>query len=182
MPIYQESGLQITLPDGESFRFQDCSGYKTLSGKNLSEMDFGWWNSTKNSLWLLDVKDYSHLPPTERLPDHLLDNLIKKATDSLLILSAVWFGSVKGQEICSELPLSCRTFPSKPKKLKIVFVLKITNSLLKAELSPLKTRLLARLRGRIALFDINNVTLADHETGIRMGLPIATLPSETNSV
>jgi hypothetical protein len=56
-------------------------------------------------------------------------------------------------------------------------VLKITNSLLKAELSPLKTRLLARLQGRIALFDINNVTLADHETGIRMGLPIATLPS-----
>ncbi|MEQ8969819.1 MAG: hypothetical protein RIE73_05425 [Coleofasciculus sp. C1-SOL-03] len=119
MSIYQESGLQITLPDTERFRFQDCSGYKTLNGKNLSEMDFGWWDSTKNSLWLLDVKDYSHLTPTERLPDYLLENLVNKATDSLLILSAVWFGSVKGQEICSELPLSCRTFPSKPKKLKI---------------------------------------------------------------
>lgn len=175
MAIYQESGLRITLPDGDSFRFQDCSSYKTLSGKNLSEMDFGWWDSTRNTLWLLDIKDYSHLTPSEKLPDHLLDNLINKATDSLLLLSAVWFGSIKGKEIGLELPLSCQSFPSNPRKLKIVFVLKISNTHIKAELSPLKTRLLARLQGRIALFDLNNVTLTDHETGIKMGLPIVTV-------
>ena len=172
MAIYQESGLRITLPDGDSFRFQDCYSYKALSGKNLSEIDFCWWDSTRNTLWLLDIKDYSHLTPSEKLPAHLLENLINKATDSLLLLSAVWFGSLKGKGISSELPISCQSFPQAPQKLKIVFVLKISNSHLKAELSPLKTRLLARLQGRIALFDIKNITLADHETGIKMGLPM----------
>jgi hypothetical protein len=40
MSVFQESGLQITLPVGESFRFQDCPNYQNLKGKNLSEMDF----------------------------------------------------------------------------------------------------------------------------------------------
>jgi hypothetical protein len=79
MPIYEESGLRIELPDGDSFRFQDCSGYKSLSGKNLSEMDFGWWDSAKNILWLLDVKDYSHLTKRERMPEYLLENLIRNS-------------------------------------------------------------------------------------------------------
>ncbi|GAA6620814.1 hypothetical protein NUACC26_066320 [Scytonema sp. NUACC26] len=39
MPIYKESGLRITLPDGYSFRFQDCASYISLKGKNLSEID-----------------------------------------------------------------------------------------------------------------------------------------------
>jgi hypothetical protein len=59
MPIYEESGLRITLPNGENFRFQDFPSYKKLNGKNLSEMDFGWWDATKNTLFLLEVKDYS---------------------------------------------------------------------------------------------------------------------------
>jgi hypothetical protein len=175
MPIYEESGLRIALPDGDSFRFQDCSGYKSLSGQNLSEMDFGWWESAKNILWLLDVKDYSHLTKKEKMPEYLLENLISKAADSLLILSAVWSGTAKGQEICLDLPPSCRTFPRAPKRLKLVFVLKLTKHHRKTDLGPLKTRLSARLKGRIALFDITNVTLADHETALKMGLPISAI-------
>jgi hypothetical protein len=85
MPIFQESGLRITLPDGECFRFQDCPSYKTLNGKNFSEIDFCWWDSTKNTLWLLELKDYSHVTPSEKLPNHLLEKLTNKVTDSLLI-------------------------------------------------------------------------------------------------
>jgi len=172
MSVFQESGLQITLPVGENFRFQDCPSYQNLNGQNLSEMDFGWWDANKNTLWLLEVKDYSHLTPLERLPDHLLDKLINKATDSLLILASVWFGSQKGKEICRDIPGSCHNFPVDPRKIKIVFVLKLTDANIKLQLSPLKTRLKNKLTGRLLLFDVSHVTLTDHETGIRMGLPI----------
>jgi hypothetical protein len=40
MSVFQESGLQITLPVGEGLRFQDSPSYHTLKGKNLSEIDF----------------------------------------------------------------------------------------------------------------------------------------------
>jgi hypothetical protein len=172
MSVFQESGLQITLPVGESFRFQDCPNYQNLKGKNLSEMDFCWWDDNKNTLWLLEIKDYSHLTPLERLPDHLLDKLINKATDSLLILASVWFGSLRGKQICGDLPIFCQTFPVQPKKIKIVFILKLTDTNIKLQLSPLKTRLKDKLIGRLLLFDISHVTLTDHETAIKMGLPI----------
>ncbi len=172
MPIFEESGLRITLPDGESFRFQDCPSYKTLNGKNLSEIDFGWWDSAKQTFWLLEIKDYSHLTPAERLPNYLLEKLTNKVTDSLLILSSIWSGSLQGQEIRAELPTFCHTFPIQPSKIKIVFVLKISNPHLKLELSPLKTRLRDKLGGRLQVFDITHVTLVDHETAIKMSLPI----------
>ncbi len=172
MSVYQESGLQIILPEGDSFRFQDCPSYRTLSGQSLCEMDFCWWDTGENSLWLLEVKDYSRLTPQQRLPDELLDKLINKATDSLLILASVWFGSLKGQQICGDLPLSCRSFPERPKNIKIFFILKLTDQNIKLQLSPLRTRLRTKLIGRLSLFDISNVTLTDHETAIQYGLPI----------
>ncbi|MCD8486186.1 MAG: hypothetical protein LRZ84_05425 [Desertifilum sp.] len=172
MPEYQESGLLISLPDEDSFRFQDNIVYQKLKGKNLAEMDFAWWDTSKSTLYLMDVKDYSHLTPSEKLPEPLLEKLIAKVTDSLMILSSAWIGTGQGQQIKIDLPMSCQTFPLKPKSLKIIFVLKIKNSTLKAELSPLKTRLVNRLQGRLALFDLRNVTLIDHEIAINMGLPI----------
>lgn len=172
MPSYQESGIIIELPDGESFRLQDNPAYQKLKGKNLAEMDFAWWDTSQQILWLLDVKDYSHLTPSERLPDYLLEKLINKVTDTLMILSSVWINSEQGQQIKINLPTSCQTFPLKPHRLKIVFVLKIQNPTLKLSLSPLKTSLVSRLKGRLALFDLNHITLVDHETAIQMGLPL----------
>lgn len=171
MPIYEESGLKINLPDGHSFRFQDNPAYQKLKGKQLSEMDFAWWDTDKNILWLLDVKDYSHLSPREKLPEHLLDNLSKKVTDSLLILAAIWSNSEQGLKLKNYLPLSCQTY----KPLKIIFILKISNKTIKTSLSPLKTKLVNRLQGKLALFDLKNITLVDHEIAEKMGLPLSNI-------
>jgi hypothetical protein len=168
MPIYQESGLMINLPDEQSFRFQDHPAYQKLKGKGLSEMDFAWWDATKNILWLLDVKDYSHLLPAEKLPDYLLAKLSNKVIDSLLIMSAIWSNTQQGLNLKMYLPESCQI----TQPLKIVFVFKITNQTIKASLSPLKTKLVNSLQGKLLLFDLKNVTLVDHEIAIKMGLPL----------
>jgi hypothetical protein len=165
MPIYEESGLRITLPDGECFRFQDCPSYNPLKGKNLTEIDFGWWDSAEDTLHLLEIKDYSGLPASERLPEYLLEKLINKVTDTLMLLASVWFSSLQGQQICSDLPASFHKFPLQPKKIKIVINSDIK---IRDELSPLKVRLKNKLLGRLKLFDIEHITLVDHETALKM--------------
>lgn len=178
MITYRESGLKVTLPTGDSFRFSDCPAYRSLSGASLKEMDFGWWDASRNTLWLMELKDYSRLTPAERLPADLFDGFINKATDSLLMLASVWFRSRKGAEICSDLPISCQSFPSHPKKIKLIFLLKV-NSHQIPELGPLGERVKNRIKGRAALFDIPvaNVTLLDHNTAMSVGLPVKSLSS-----
>jgi hypothetical protein len=169
MPEFLESGLKIILPDDHSFRLQDCQVYKKLSGKNLSEMDFGWYDITKNILLLLEIKEYSELQPEDKLIERLLPKLVDKATDTLLILSSIWSKSAKGQELATDLPVSCQNFPQ---RIKIVFVFNIHNPQLKMILPILKTKLNSRLKGRIALFDLRDITLTDPETAMKMGISI----------
>ncbi|AFY72059.1 hypothetical protein Pse7367_3836 (plasmid) [Thalassoporum mexicanum PCC 7367] len=175
MPDYQESGLNISLPNNQCFRFCDLNTYKGLKGKQLKEVDFCWWDSSRNTFWLLEVKDYSHLTSIEKLPDHLLENLTNKITDSLLILGAAWSGTNKGQNILHELPSTFRIFPMTPHKMKIVCILKLTEHHKKVYLKPLKDNLNNRLAGRVALFDLQRVTLIDHGTASTMGLPITSM-------
>ncbi|MEH2336432.1 hypothetical protein [Nostoc sp.] len=176
MPIYEESGLRITLPDEHSFRLQDCSSYVNLKGNNLSEMDFGWWDSTNDTLSLLEIKDYSHLTPLERLPDHLLEKLINKVTDSVMILASVWSGTLQGQNFYRELPVSCQVFPTHPKKIKVFFIFKISDEIkIKQELTDIRDKLKNKMLGRLMLFDITNLVLVDHETAIKFMGMIATV-------
>jgi hypothetical protein len=148
MTTYHESGLVITLPDGEHFRFQDCQAYKRLSGQFLKEMDFGWWQADKNTLWLIEI--YASLMPEEQLPAHLLDNFVNKATDSLLILAALWAKTNQGLEFASCLPPQIHQFP---KRLKFFFILKIDEVLFNSKIEPLKDELKNRRRDKLALFE-----------------------------
>jgi hypothetical protein len=172
MTDFTESGLTISLPDGYSFRFQDLSAYTKLKGQNLKEVDYCWWDDHTHTFWLLEVKDYSNLTTTEKLPNNLLETLTNKVTDSLLILSAAWSNTNTGNSILSELPTIFQTFPKSPDKMKIVCVLKLLEHHKKVELGTLRTKFKNSLEGRIALFDLKQVTLTDHETAIKMGIPI----------
>ena len=179
MPTYQthlESGLKVTLVDGESFQLGSCQTYIQLKGQNLKEMDFAWWDSTANTLWFLELKDFSGLSLEEQLPDDFVKNLAKKATDVLLMLSSVWVNSAKGQKLCSEIVSFCPVFPTTLRKLKLVFVVKLgPHHQPQVYLDPLQIKLRNYLRGCLSLFDIkiNNVLLIDSSTAISSDLPIS---------
>ncbi len=177
MPVYAEPGFSVALPDWLSFRLQDCESYSTLCGQGLSEMDFGWWeDAPQPTLWLLEVKDYGHLAPEEQLPEHLIPKLVAKATDTLLLLAAAWIPTGRGQDIARWLPEPCRSFPAAPKRLKLVFALRLPPER-RALVPALKDKVNQQLRGRIGLFDLKQVILVDHETAARMGLPITPAPA-----
>ncbi|MDB9528948.1 hypothetical protein PN498_23345 [Oscillatoria sp. CS-180] len=174
MAVYQESGLEVDLPDHQIFRFCDCTAYRRLSSYSLKEMDFGWWDNQASTLWLMELKDYSRLALEDKLPNNLFGNFVDKATDSLMMLAAVWSNSEHGQALGRCLPTPCTSFPQQPHEIKLVFVLKLESQQLLTQLSALSVRLRNRLRGRIALFNMSmtDLILLDHMTAIRAGLPI----------
>jgi len=173
---YRESDLTITLVDGEHFQFESCATYIRLKGQNLKEMDFAWWDSTTNTIWFLELKDYSRLPLIEQLSDGFVEELAKKATDVLLMLSSIWINSLKGQQLCSDILSFCPVFPTARQQLKLVFVVKIgPYHQPQLHLETLQTKLRNDLRGYMSLFDltINDVLLIDPSTAPNFGLPVA---------
>ncbi len=176
MPIYHESGLQITLPDGMTFRFQDIPEYIRLKGQHLKEMDFGWWDTATNTLWLLEVKDYTALSRTDRLPEHLLPVLEAKVVDSLMMFAAIWSGTVAGKKFSAHVPVQLHSFPAAARtssRIRVVIVLKIEKRHIISDLPPLKDKLKEDLQGRISLFDILGVQLLDHHAAGLAGHPIS---------
>ncbi len=157
MKEFFESGLRVTLQVNDCFRFEDITAYRLLSSHHLKEMDFGWIDTEKNILWLLEVKDFTRLQKYERLPETLLP--------------AVWLKTETGASIARNLPLSCHT---KPPHMKIAFVLKLRKRHQKMYLPILRDELKRQLKGVLQLFDIPDLHLVDHNTAEKLlGWPIS---------
>jgi len=165
MRTYKESGLELTLPEGQHFRFTDIPAYKSLSGCHLKEMDFVWIDQGR--LVLLEVRDYSQvtdtltgsdLVPASKQPvPFRFQALLDKVTDSLTMLLAGWAKTNWGQQFVSELPVAAR----QPMPLQIVVAVELPASL-SVHLQGLRDSLNAHLKGRISLADVRTVTLVDY--------------------
>ena len=180
MPNYSESGLIITFPSQDYFRVSDCNTWANkLNSFTLSEMDFGWWDSNKNELCFLEVKDFTQLAhPLAKKPKSplsFIDTFVTKATDMLSLLAGVWINSTEGNNMISELLVTCPNFPRHLCKFKLLFVVKTNDPKAAIWIDLINIKIRNQLKGRVMLFGLNpadDVTLLDHQTAIRQGLPI----------
>lgn len=174
-PIFEESGFKVDLSTVDWFRFSECPGYKEIKGLHLKEMDFGWWDSSSNRLILLELKGVElwsgpgafTTPPHK----HLIDNLRDKITDTLLMLSAAWLQTNKGNEIRECLPASVREFHDLSGLSFIVLVDTPESS--RPLLGVVKDAVNGKLAGKVRLFDVKNVAVLDLIAAQKMGLPVA---------
>jgi len=177
MRTLEESGFRVSVPESDSFRLADLEPYRELSGRHLKEMDLGWWDVPRARLLLLELKGREIWDEFDREREgahaHLLASLETKANDVLLILAAVWSGTETGKRLAALLPPRARAYPG-DKKLKLVFLVD-TPARRRELLGPVKDALRNRLAGRLALFGAAAIVLADDETAMKMGLPVARL-------
>lgn len=162
----EESGLRLGFPAGSVFRFQDLAGYRALCGQSLKEMDFAWRHET--TLYLLEIRDYRDLPQAPFLDDlvpsvkgaapYRFLQLVDKVTDSLLMLLAVWAKTKRSQAMADGLP----DFAKSRIRLRLIIALGLPASL-KIHLGVLRQIVNTRLKGRIALADIDAVSVLDYE-------------------
>ena len=118
----EEPGFRFHPPDTPWFRFADCHAYRKFNNRGIREMDFSYWDEAAGRLVLLELKDY-----TDRsAPSHLVDTLIAKGRDSLIMLKSVWHRDAVGQAaaLSRDLPERFRT----PAETRLLFVLKVSAS------------------------------------------------------
>ena len=180
MPTYSESGLIINLPHQDYFRISDCNAWdKKLKSVSLSEMDFGWWDANTNELYFLEVKDFTQLAHPKakksKSPRSFIDKFVSKATDMLTLLAGIWLKTTEGENMTSNLLVNCPNFPLHFSKVKLFFVVKTNDPNIGIVLDAMNIEIRTQLQGRMMLLNldpVNDISLLDHESAIRRGLPI----------
>lgn len=183
MGVIEESGMRIEYPDSNSFRIGELDAYKRLSGKHLKEMDLGYWDAEKETLWLVELKGESdrllevadeHHKETQTGDESIrlercsrfTHDLMLKTLDTLLIMASIWSGTDEGLNIGEEIPEAIRQYPGHG-NVKLAFVID-TAAERKHLLNILKDHVNTRLEGRLALFNIRRITLVDIDTASRL--------------
>lgn len=105
MPI-TESSITLTFPDNKYFRFEDCNGYKGIQN-NFKEMDACWYDSTIDTLYVVELKDWSSadLSSNEYSKNRILD-LVKKSIDSTCMLLSILLSKPYSVNIQACMPFS----------------------------------------------------------------------------
>jgi len=169
-----ESGFKITVLAATSFRFCESPAYKKISGLSLKEMDVGWWDSSTQSIILVELKGigiWNELYKTiETASGHLVSVIRDKATDTLLMLAAIWTGTKNGNDFKADLPSKIHSYPGEG-NIKLIFLIDTPPSR-RPLLASVKDVVNKGLAGRVRLFGIKSVILVDLETAIKMALPI----------
>lgn len=186
MKEYIESGFLFTFPAATSFRFCDMPPYQKLSGNNLKEMDFGWWDEQTKSIHLLEVKDerilrkFIHQMGTKKKVKKykLTTDFELKIMHSLAILSAVWSGTSKGQDFKRNLPAVIYQYPGEDSI--VISVLIDSSHKRKTNLSPVLDRMkkivIRKLKGCLRLFGVKGVKFYDLQRARYAGIMVNRLP------
>ena len=169
MEPFEESGLRFTPPSSACFRFADCETYRRMNGRQLSEMDVGYWDEPHQAIVLLELKDYASREPARAL----VPKLVAKGRDCLVMLHAVWteLGDT-ARDLRHEMPEAFHM----QQKLRLFFVLKAgAEGISKEALTPMRGQLENAIKAYAELLGIRSlvVLLLDHEGAIRRGLPVS---------
>ncbi|MFQ5673875.1 MAG: hypothetical protein ACE5G9_12345 [Nitrospinales bacterium] len=140
----------------------------------MKEMDIGWWDPTKSTLFLLELKGNEVWQGFDKnkdiAHDHLVKSLKKKATDVLLMLAAVWVKTNIGKKIRPTLPKPIHRYRGDG-SIKIIFLVDTPTSSIPLLLA-VKDAVNKEIAGRVRLFGVKNVTLINFDEAQNSKLPI----------
>jgi hypothetical protein len=168
--MVEESGFVFSPSDGAWFRFANCPTYKRLCGVGICEMDFAYRDPARGHVVLLEIKDYTG----RDTPSHLVDSLIAKGRDSLIMLHSVWRAYAgQGASLRDELPEFFRV----PSRLQLIFVLKVDrHTRMMTPLNEMGDQLGWKIRPYLGLLGLEGrAILMDQEKALRIGLPLRSL-------
>jgi len=87
--ILTESGITVDTKDFNTFKLENCKAFKQLTGLgSFKEMDIGWYNSDNDTLFLVELKEFSKVSK-EEFAEKWNYEFVKKTLDCLLMTIAV---------------------------------------------------------------------------------------------
>ncbi len=118
---FTESGITIDLSGLEYFCFENCLGYRELSGNHFKEMDIGWYDNSEDTLYLVELKDFTFKNIGEpSIANEVVSDLVKKSVDSISMIIAVKLGTPYSDNIRHCLPASFNITRSKIQIIHII--------------------------------------------------------------
>lgn len=159
-----ESNISLHFPDHRYFRFQDCEGYKKLSGYHFKEMDACWYDIEKNTCWLFELKDFSvAVLEANTVKDKVLE-LMKKSVDSLAMITAIRHSYASATQLTTCLPEDILI--DHHTTLKFISIIHCSRSQ-RPNIQLLREQYKDRFKAYATLFNINTFTVMDYESAKR---------------
>lgn len=160
MHTFTESNITLNFPDTNYFRFADCAGYKRLSGYSFKEMDACWYDTTTNTYWLFELKDFTQVDVRQTLGDKVQE-FVKKAVDSLcMFLSIKHSYNAQDLEACIPIQLSIDT------QFKFVIIVHCHSSQ-KADIQLLHNSFRHQFKPYSELFNVKHYAVMEHSSAIK---------------
>ncbi|MDZ7900918.1 MAG: hypothetical protein U5N85_23185 [Arcicella sp.] len=149
MPI-TESLITLNFPDNNYFRFQDCQGYKDIQN-HFKEMDACWYDVNNDTLYLIELKDWSVANLTNReYSDKRIWDLVKKSVDSVSMIMSILLQKPYSASIQACIPFSI----SGETKIKLLSIVNC-NDADKVFISTVNTDYKSRFNAYAKLFNVN---------------------------
>ena len=158
---HTENGVTVNFPDANYFQFENCHEYSAVKGKGIKEMDFIWWESSTNILWMVELKGfYNPANPRHRETDlgnliiveEKLDELYNKSVHTLCMIENSRIGTLG----CHSLPIDPNT------KFKIIHLLHV-NPIHEVFLQGMKDKLDLRLQHFKILYNVSSVAVVSYQ-------------------
>lgn len=161
---FEENGVRVNFPDTNHFRLSDCQAHIILSGRGVKEMDIGWYDTTANTLWLVEMKGYynpanpRHQPKDlsdQDIVDNMLEELVGKSIHTICQLTT----DRAGTKSCVAQPITDDT------AIKLVHLIRVMPGQ-DAYLNPLQDAIRAKLSPYIAIYNIAAVTIISYDLAV----------------
>jgi hypothetical protein len=167
MPGFTESNITLEFPDTQFFRFQDCPGYQKLSGYHFKEMDACWVDKNTNTLWVIELKDFSLATGLNKAAtiEEKTWELVKKAVDSLVMLLSIRHQYPYGvQDFAPCLPNGISS--EHMQTYKLITIIKCSSSQ-EADVQLINNSFKSKFKAYAQLFGINSYTVLSHASAQR---------------
>lgn len=158
----KENTIRLEVPDGRSFRLDDCDTFLEIEGDTLHDVDVVWQNEEDERLWIVELKDYGELIPKDPDREYLQENLTDKIRDVLYLLAALWAESDFGEQLREEVEEGFPNFPETACPIRPVAILNLEEEQ-EALISALMTDLNSdgALTSVLSVMDVSHVLVVD---------------------
>mgnify|MGYP001213422668 CR=1 FL=1 len=167
MPLpmpFEENGVRVDFPDANNFRLSDCEAYKAIKSKGVKEMDIGWFDTTSNTLWLVELKGFHNPANIKHQPKDLSNpTIVGSVMEELLDKSIHTICQVTtdraGTKSCVGQPIADDT------AIKIVHLIRVMPGQ-DAYLDPMQDAIRNKLRPFIAIYNIGAVAVISYDYAV----------------
>ncbi len=163
--IIEENGVKVKFPDDNYFEFGNCSAYQKIIADGVKEVDVCWFDTSQNTLWLVELKAFHNPENLKYLAQDLADTTILDYWLTELVNKSI-------HAVCMSLTnrsqtQSCmKSIPDNNTKINIVHLLKVVPGQ-DAYLNPMQDKLRNRLKAYSAIFNISGIAIISYDFAIK---------------